>query len=86
MAVEIVSSLRDDLYTSLARYAEQDGRTVAEWLVRAAEREVRRREYADYGRALVGAGFGSEEDRRRIRLERAAKKRREQEAGLHGPR
>lgn len=86
MAVEIVTSLREDLYAALTRYAEEDGITVTAWLCRAAEREVRRREYADYGRALISAGYGGEEDRRRIRLERAEKKRREQEAGLHGPR
>ena len=86
MAVEIVTSLRKDIYASIARYAEQDGISVAAWLARAAERELRRREYDDYGRALVSAGYGSEEDRRRIRVERAAKKRREVEAGLHGPR
>jgi hypothetical protein len=86
MTVEIATSLREDVYAALARYAESDGVSVAHWVGRAAEREVRRREYAEYGRALVTAGFGGEDDRRRIRAERAAKKRRESEAGLYGPR
>ncbi len=84
--VEITVPLHQQIHGAIVRYANADGVSVATWLRRAAEREAQRREYADYGRALVAAGFGSEEDRRRLRLDRAAKKRREREAGLHGPR
>ena len=84
--VEIAISLPRETYRAIARYAQADGVSVANWLRRAAECEAQRREWAEYGNALRSAGFGGADDRRRLRQDRAAKKRREREAGLNDPR
>lgn len=84
--VDIAVTVQTEAYRAIARYAQADGMSVAAWLRRAGEREAQRREWAEYGRALLSAGFGGSEDRRRLRQDRAAKKQREREAGLHDPR
>jgi hypothetical protein len=82
MTRKIAISIRDEVYESAKRYALQDGLSLSAWLDRAAEREVRRRDYELYAKALDEAGYNSEEYLGRWRVEREAKKRRELEAGL----